>query len=295
MHQIRTLIDRFPSAVESVLPPRLRTAYDGDLGLPRPARGRMHVAANFVTTLDGVASFQIVGRAGGGEISGFNEADRFIMGLLRSMTDAVLFGSGSLHGDPGHVRTAEFVYPQLREEFRSFRQTRLHKPIHPLNVVLSGTGRVNLDEPTFHTPDLSTLIITTEAGLDRLQSDHGSSLAVAQVRTVGEGGNRVPPAGALRILRDEFGVRHLLHEGGPTLFGQFLGKGLVDELFLTLAPQIAGRDQFQHRPGIIEQMSFSPDGAPWFDLMNVRMAGSHLYMRYKRIRPEGDLAKAESC
>ena len=32
----------------------------------------------------------------------------------------------------------------------------------------------------------------------------------------------------------------LLCEGGPTLFGSLLGEGLVDELFLTLAPKLTG-------------------------------------------------------
>jgi riboflavin biosynthesis pyrimidine reductase len=35
-------------------------------------------------------------------------------------------------------------------------------------------------------------------------------------------------------------VRALLCEGGPTLMGALLHEGLVDEVFLTLAPQLAG-------------------------------------------------------
>ena len=285
MTHIKTLMDRFSSEEEPLLPPRLRAAYDGNLRLPAAA-GTVHVAANFVTTLDGVASFQVAGRSGGGEISGFNDADRFIMGLLRSTTDAVLFGSGSLHGDPGHVRTAEFIYPALKEEFRSLRQTLLYKPIHPLNVVLTGTGQINLDEPTFHTPDLPTLIITTEAGSERLNRDHGAALAMTQVRTTGESGKWVHPEKALAILREEFGVKQVLHEGGPTLFGQFLASGLIDELFLTLAPQIAGRAHVPLRPGIVDKFSFLPGEAPWFNLMSIRAAQNHLYFRYRKIGPE---------
>lgn len=282
MHQIRTLVDRVSPAGQPLLPAALKSAYDGDLRLPPPVAGGTHVVANFASTLDGIASFKIPGESGGGEISGFNAEDRFIMGLLRSSADAVLFGSGSLREDPGHVRTAQFICPALAEQFQSFRQDVLHKPIYPLSVVLTGTGLIDLDEPTFHTPDLSSLIITTEAGLNRLQRDQGKALAVTQVRTVGQCAQGVSPKEAVQILRREFGVQHLLHEGGPTLFAQFLAQGLVDELFLTLAPQIAGRDPLQPRPGIADKHAFLPDQAPWFELMSVRMAQNHLYLRYAR-------------
>ena len=45
---------------------------------------------------------------------------------------------------------------------------------------------------------------------------------------------------ALRRLRSEYGVRTVLCEGGPTLFGALLAEGVADELFLTLAPKLAG-------------------------------------------------------
>ena len=44
----------------------------------------------------------------------------------------------------------------------------------------------------------------------------------------------------LRHLRSDYGVRTLLCEGGPTLFGALLTEDVVDELFLTLAPKLAG-------------------------------------------------------
>ena len=48
------------------------------------------------------------------------------------------------------------------------------------------------------------------------------------------------PLAILRLLYLQLGVRMLLHEGRPTLFGQFLAPQAVDELFMTLSPQIAG-------------------------------------------------------
>jgi riboflavin biosynthesis pyrimidine reductase len=281
MQPITTLLDRSPPGHGSALPPPLNAAYGGDLWLPVPSARPLYVAANFVSTLDGVASYQIAGYSGGGQISGFDPGDQLIMALLRSLADAVLIGSGTLHGDPGHVRTAEFICPSLRSEFRSFRQATLQKPIHPLNVVVTGSGQINLDEPTFHTPDLQTLIITTLDGYDRLRREHGPSLRDTEVRTTGDAGGRVSPVAALQILHQEFGVAQLLIEGGPSLFGQFLAEALIDELFLTLSPQVAGRDERHKRLGIVEHTLFPPDQAPWLDLVSLKMAGSHLYLRYR--------------
>jgi riboflavin biosynthesis pyrimidine reductase len=47
----------------------------------------------------------------------------------------------------------------------------------------------------------------------------------------------------MRKLRTEFGVRTLLCEGGPTLFGALVAEGLVDELFLTITPHLVGGDE----------------------------------------------------
>ena len=74
----------------------------------------------------------------------------------------------------------------------------------------------------------------------------------------------------------------LLHEGGPTLFGQFLEAEAVDELFLTLSPQIAGRNSEAIRPGLVEGVQFVPYSAPWFQLLSVKQKAEHLYLRYRR-------------
>ncbi len=55
-------------------------------------------------------------------------------------------------------------------------------------------------------------------------------------------------AAALQHLRHERGVRALLCEGGPHLHAQMQADGLVDDLFLTIAPKLAGGDA----PRVIE-------------------------------------------
>ena len=244
------------------LPQKLAELYDGDLSFPEGRDDRPYVISNFVQTIDGVVSYGIPGRSGGDEISGSSTDDRFVMGLLRSVADAVLVGSGTLHGDPGHVRIPEFVYPGAKDLFVDLRK-KFNKPPRPLNVVLTGSGNVNLDEATFCTDGLSTAIITTEEGSDRLARKDAVNRTT--VRSTGEVG-KTTPAAVLKILADEFGVRLLLHEGGPTIFGEFLAVGLIDELFLTLAPQIAGSQARTPRPSLTGETFFLPETAPWFTL-----------------------------
>src|SRR5580704_10455329 len=96
MRLVKTLVDCDNANAESALPPELREMYDGDLRFRTSSAGRPYVIANFVSSLDGVASYQIAGESGGSAISGSNPADRFIMGLLRASVDAVMVGAGTL-------------------------------------------------------------------------------------------------------------------------------------------------------------------------------------------------------
>src|SRR5436305_9179745 len=138
--QIVTLYER-EEPKEQSLTSELRQLYGGDLSFPAPHSNRPYVIANFVETIDGVVSFHIPGRSGGGEISGGSAEDRFVMGLLRSVADAVLVGSGTLHGDPGHVRIPACIYPQAAELYADLR-SKLGKPALPLNVILSASGKL---------------------------------------------------------------------------------------------------------------------------------------------------------
>jgi len=98
----------------------------------------------------------------------------------------------------------------------------------------------------------------------------------------------------LRLLETQLGVGRLLFEGGPTLFGQFLAVDVVDELFLTLSPQIAGRSAGTIRPGLVQGMEFMPDCAPWLRLLSVKQRAEHLYLRYQCSRGHRPMAQAKT-
>src|SRR4030065_66590 len=122
------------------LPPELAALY-GSLRFPAH-EGRPYVIGNFVTTLDGVASLSAPGMAEGGAISGFNPYDRMVMGLLRSVADAVIVGAGTLRSEPRHLWTAEYVFPALSDSYRQLRAA-LGKHAPPLNAIVTPRGELD--------------------------------------------------------------------------------------------------------------------------------------------------------
>jgi riboflavin biosynthesis pyrimidine reductase len=75
------------------------------------------------------------------------------------------------------------------------------------------------------------------------------------------------------------GGRLVLSEAGPHLFGRMLRERAVDELFLTVAPQIAGRSAA--RPGIgLAEEAFTPETAPWASLISAKRSEDYLLLRY---------------
>ena len=235
-----------------------------EIFLFRPLRiERPYCIANFVSTLDGVVSFNLPGQSEGAQISDSNEEDRFIMGLLRASADAVMVGSGTLQAaGPQGSWLPEAVYPAAKDLYQEYRTEVLRKPEYPLVVIVTGTGGLDLASAVFHTPRTRVLILTTEQGKQRLSQSGSEALASVEVKALSTAEKRISPSAILTLLRQEAGVELLLHEAGPTLFGEFLAGGFMDELFLTVAPQIAGQSRSapQAGPGC-ERSVLSRDGS----------------------------------
>jgi riboflavin biosynthesis pyrimidine reductase len=281
MEPIRTLFaTEAASPAEAVLPAELRARYDGNLVFPLAEEDRPYFIANFVSTLDGVVSFGLPGQSGGAEISGSNEEDHFIMGQLRASADAVMVGAGTLQADgPQGSWLPESVYPAAKDLYQKYRTEELRKQ-DLLVVIVAGGGQLDLASTVFHTPRTRVLILTTEQGKQRLLQNGVARMSAVEVRALSPGEARISPSTMLTLLRQEFGVKLLLHEAGPTLFGEFLEGGFVDELFLTVAPQVAGRAADHPRPGLVANVQFLPATAPWWKLLSAKKAGDHLFLRY---------------
>ena len=286
MTLIRTLIDGDQGQSEPILPRGLRDLYDGDLHIrPSPA-GRPFVVANFVSTLDGVISYEVKGQAGGSTISGSDPADRFIMGLLRASADAIIVGARTVRdAGPQSLWIPEYTFPDAKDLYTEYRTNVLHKPQYPLLVVVSGTGKLELERAIFQTPGAQTIVITTSEGRSALARAGAAKLPAVEIYALDSSSGTLDPLAIMQLLYTHYGVRRLLHEGGPTLFGQFMAAEAVDELFLTLSPQIAGRTSQSVRPALVQGNQFMPERAPWFQLLSVKQSANHLYLRYQRTGP----------
>lgn len=255
--------------------PRELSALYGPLRFPA-RRGRRYVIGNFVTTLDGVASLSDPGLPGGGPISGSNPHDRMVMGLLRAVADAVIVGAGTLRSVPRHLWTAEHIFPALADTYRRLRAA-LGKNAPPLNVIVTARGDIDPDLPVFRSGDLKTLVVTTPEGAREVRGRGLSgAVGIEEVNGAAGIGAREVLSAIGRVLPGEL----FLVEGGPRLMGDFFAEKCLDELFLTLAPQVAGRDGSAERPGFVAGKRFAPDRPLWGTLVGAKRGGSHLFLRY---------------
>jgi riboflavin biosynthesis pyrimidine reductase len=242
----------------------------------RAADRRPYVFANFAETIDGVVELGPPGPAGGAQVTGSDRHDRMIMGMLRALADAIVVGAGTLRSVPHHRWSPARVFPTLSEEFRSLRD-RLGKPGEPLQVIVTGTGNLPVTLPVFRSREAPSMVVTTEQGANRLRS---AGLPESVTLRAVSSGSRVMAETVLAAVRDQTHGDRVLVEGGPNLLADFVGESLVDELFLTLAPQIAGREEGHRRPGLVEGRQFGPEDPRWATLLSAKGNDRLLFLRY---------------
>lgn len=268
--RVETLFER-PSGSPLPLPPALREAYGGDLAFP--PRDRPHVFANFVTTLDGLVSYG-AGAASARLISRGHPGDRFVMGLLRAAADLVISGSGTLRAEGKVTWTPQQIFPAAAALYRELRVAR-GLPERTRVAVLTASGDVDLSAAVFRSPDVEPFVITSVAGAERL-----AAMGTGDVHVIAVGERAPTMREAIDAVAAATGARLILSEAGPTLFGRMLQERVVDELFLTVAPHIAGRSEDRPGIGLVDPVAFEPDRAPWADLVSVKRSDDFLLLRY---------------
>ncbi len=237
-------------------------------------RGRPYVMLNMVSTADGHATLDGRSRA----LSG--PADRELFHGLRQAVDAVIAGAGTVRAE----RYDRIVPDESR------RRLRIERGLseEPLACIVSGRLELDSEIPLLADPAARVVILTSSAaGLrDKVAAE------VHYIRAERDGLLDLPAAFA--ELRERFKVRTLLCEGGPHLNAQLLEAGLVDELFLSLAPVLAGGN-LNVAPGvaggdldgspahsealrILAGAEFSPPVE--LELLGVLEHDSHLFLRY---------------
>jgi riboflavin-specific deaminase-like protein len=256
------ITDPGPVMLKRLLPPAepatVEEIIDGlNLSDLLPAgRRRPQVIMNMASTVDGRAS--IGGRSG--PIG--DRADHELLQGLRTVVDAVMAGAGTVRRE----RYGKIV-PDARR-----RRLRLERGLdeEPLACIVSASLSLPADLPLLNLPGARVVIVTSSrASLPECP---------AEVEYVRAGDGLVDLPGALAELRERFGVRTLLCEGGPHLHWHMLAAALVDELFFTLAPKLAGEDRKNPHLGIL---AGPPLAAPIeLKLTAVLEGDSQLLLRY---------------
>ncbi len=272
---LETLYQAAPGP-EIPLPSALASRY-GSLSFP-PHTGRPYVFANFVSTLDGVVALNTPGHLGGGDISGFNAQDKMVMALLRSVADAIIVGAATLRVEPHHIWTASHIRTPFTDAYQQLRAS-LGKSGPPLNVIVTASGAISLHLRLFQSGEVPVLIVTTAQGAEHLRKQvvpPSVQIAVAPAQA----NNTISARAIIAAVTDLRPNAMILVEGGPILMGNFFAERLLNELFLTLAPQIAGRDETTERPGLVSGIQLAPEHSVWGTLVSIKRGASHLFLRY---------------
>ncbi len=239
-----------------------------------PSR-RPYLVANFVETVDGVVAFGERGGSNASTVSMDSAIDRHVMALLRALADVVLIGAGTFRVARNHQWSPSGLVPDQAGAFDAFRLAVRGASTRAPLVVVTASGSVDPEHAAFTAPQTAVSVVTTEHGAARLR---GRLPAAVEIIAAGRG-TAVEPATLLEVVVAHGGGL-VLSEGGPTLLGELLRARLVDELFVTVAPQLAGRDGGHPRLGLVEGFAAAPAEAPRLALHSLRRAQDHLLLRY---------------
>ena len=249
----------------------LERRYGGPLRFPSDTT---HVFANFVSTIDGVVSYDAPGIAQAQQVSAGFPGDRFVLALLRAAADAVVVGAGTLRKEPKSVWSAASVFPDAAGAFAELRKAIGRSP-DPPTILVTTSGDIDLSLPAFHS-GVPVVIATTAAGARRL----ARVPAGVSVRALVETGP-ISTRALVALAQEVGGGTRVLTEGGPTLHAQFLAEHALDELFLTIAPRLAGRSADLRRLALVEGVAFRPQEAPQGSLVSLKHADGYLFTRYR--------------
>lgn len=272
--------DTFP------LPPHIKKIY-GPFGFPETAdKRRPHITSNLVMGLDGRAAFsELKGRAGGNEVSRSRE-DRWLMDFLRAHHDAQMIGASTLREELG-ASGKGLDYGIADEELRMYRRETLRFGLQKI-IVLTGSGDVDLGGRLFSSPRVEPWILTSADGEKNIRARLKTTGGGKDIKIIAAGeGEHVDLEAAVQLLRRDHGIRTLLCEGGPTIYGELLKKQLIDEDFRTISLQVLGMSTNPEieRPTAYGEVTYAPETAPWFTLISLHYAVP--YHAFFRLRYKG--------
>lgn len=216
-----------------------------DLSFPEAPSDRPYVFCNMVATIDGKT-------VSGGRDEPVQDLgsrlDHATMHWLEAQADAIVMGAETVRATP-----------------------IFNLPTGKWRVCVSRTGRVN-PESTFFTRGEAekTFLLVPETA---------RGLAPAGLRTESFGPGDTVDFGLLLAYLKAQGVERVLVEGGSEINAEFLRLGVVDELFLTIAPKVRlGRGLPTYAGG----EPLAKGALLQFDLVSCVTVENEVFLRYRR-------------
>jgi 2,5-diamino-6-(ribosylamino)-4(3H)-pyrimidinone 5'-phosphate reductase len=220
---------------------------------------RPFVIATFAMTVDGKVTTKNFG-----PVDFTSREDKLHLFRQRALADAVLLGHTSLERD--NVRLG---LPAEMQELR----VKHGKTPSPLRVIISNKGRID-DRLKIFQSDVSPIIIFSTKRMPRKNQEALRKKATLHLTDA----EHLDLAAMLETLRDQYKVRTLACEGGPTLFRAFLKENLVDQLNLTIAPYMFGGAKAPTLTGLSKE--FLPSSVHCL-LVDVRTVGDECFLTYR--------------
>jgi len=189
---------------------------------------------------------------------------------LRATADAVMTGA----------RTVDSAKINLGPGPARFRRVRLKRGLaeYNLRIIVSGSGSINPRAAVFKHRFSPIILLTTQ---------RASTTARRRLRSLADevkicGRREIDFKAALRWLREQWGVKRLLCEGGGELNDALFRAGLVDELHLTICPTIFGG---QKAPTIADGIGFPKlASAAHLDLKSALRVDDEMFLVYRANR-----------
>jgi riboflavin biosynthesis pyrimidine reductase len=215
-----------------------------DLSFPDPPAERPYICINMVATIDGKT---VTGDREDNVMDLGSTIDHDAMRQIQDVVQAVIVGAGSMRATKG------MWYPK-----RLFR------------FVVTRSGKLDFGSRFFSDAPERAFVVGPEAL---------SPETPKGVRFIGCGNHDVDFVRLLQSMRAELGIERLLVEGGSELNAELLLLGVVDELFMTIAPKIKlGREVPTYAGGapLTRQQILS------YSLVSAIAVADEVFLRYRK-------------
>ena len=222
-------------------------------------RDRPFVVATFAMTADGKVTTKNFG-----PVDFTSREDKLHLFRQRALADAVLLGHTSLERD--NVRLG--VPTELQDLRIKHGRSR-----SPLRVIISNKGRIDHRLKIFQS-DVSPIIIFSTKRMPSRNQEVLRKKATLHLTDT----KKLDLAAMLKTLRNQYNVRTLACEGGPTLFRSLLEQGLIDQLNLTIAPYMFGGEKAPTLTGLSKE--FLPASVRC-SLTQVRIVREECFLTYR--------------